>query len=438
MGFCKPVVPMSPGSLHVDLGRLPGWLSSLLNSNRFVLGMGLIFAIVLPEAIHQQVSSWGPWFSLRSPGHDSSLVAAIAAIVISHVASQRMGDLPLISARTLILPTFLMAFGAALLFLLLFNFAYDIYHLWSALALSLVWYYTIALCHSRLLSPVVGLYGLVADDLDELPRNIKWRIIYPHEQHRGLAAVVIDPHATLDVEGAQFITQLVLDGVPVYHRAHIEEGLSGRVRFSSHAENNFGALLPSLLYLRAKRSFDLLGVIPLLFLMIPVLVIAALAIKLEDGGPILFSQARRGYRGVPFQCFKLRTMRVDMSGPAFTRDGDQRITRCGRLLRKWRIDEIPQLWNIVTGEMSWIGPRPEAIELAELYAANIPFYDYRHALRPGISGWAAVHQGNVAMIDAARLKLEYDFFYIKYFSFWLDSLIVLKTLATVVSGSGSR
>jgi lipopolysaccharide/colanic/teichoic acid biosynthesis glycosyltransferase len=131
-------------------------------------------------------------------------------------------------------------------------------------------------------------------------------------------------------------------------------------------------------------------------------------------------------------------MRVDMSGPAFTRDGDQRITRCGRLLRKWRIDEIPQLWNIVTGEMSWIGPRPEAIELAELYAANIPFYDYRHALRPGISGWAAVHQGNVAMIDAARLKLEYDFFYIKYFSFWLDSLIVLKTLATVVSGSGSR
>jgi lipopolysaccharide/colanic/teichoic acid biosynthesis glycosyltransferase len=131
-------------------------------------------------------------------------------------------------------------------------------------------------------------------------------------------------------------------------------------------------------------------------------------------------------------------MRQDRAGPSFTLEDDPRITRLGRLLRKWRIDELPQIVNVLRGDMSWIGPRPEALDLARRYAASVPFYDYRHAVRPGITGWAAVHQGNVGDVDAARVKLEYDFYYIRHFSPSLDFLIVLKTLRTIVSGFGSR
>jgi lipopolysaccharide/colanic/teichoic acid biosynthesis glycosyltransferase len=120
-------------------------------------------------------------------------------------------------------------------------------------------------------------------------------------------------------------------------------------------------------------------------------------------------------------------------GDAYTQPNDDRITRVGRVLREYRIDELPQIINIVRGEMSWIGPRPEAVSLAEWYEREVPFYVYRHVVRPGISGWAQVHQGNVGAVDAARLKLEYDFFYIKNYSFWLDIVIVLRDPADDVT-----
>jgi lipopolysaccharide/colanic/teichoic acid biosynthesis glycosyltransferase len=133
-------------------------------------------------------------------------------------------------------------------------------------------------------------------------------------------------------------------------------------------------------------------------------------------------------------------MRTDAAGTGshFTEENDPRITRVGRFIRKYRIDELPQIWNIIRGDMSWIGPRPEAKELAEWYATEIPFYIYRHAVRPGISGWAQVNQGNVAKVDAATVKLQYDFFYIKNFSPWLDLLIFVRTLRTIATGFGSR
>ena len=122
----------------------------------------------------------------------------------------------------------------------------------------------------------------------------------------------------------------------------------------------------------------------------------------------------------------------------YTVDHDPRITRIGRLIRKYRIDELPQIFNILRGEMSWIGPRPEAVDLAEWYERDIPFYAYRHAVRPGITGWAQTNQGNVAEIDAATAKLHYDFYYIKHFSPSLDLLIALKTIKTILTGFGSR
>jgi lipopolysaccharide/colanic/teichoic acid biosynthesis glycosyltransferase len=132
-------------------------------------------------------------------------------------------------------------------------------------------------------------------------------------------------------------------------------------------------------------------------------------------------------------------MRCDSDGGRpFTTVDDPRITPVGRLLRRYRIDELPQVINILRGEMSWIGPRPEAIELAEWYESRIPFYIYRHIVRPGITGWAQVHQGNVAEIKAATGKLHYDFYYIKKFSPWLDLLIAAKTVQILLTGHGAR
>jgi len=151
-----------------------------------------------------------------------------------------------------------------------------------------------------------------------------------------------------------------------------------------------------------------------------------------------------GYRGKPFTMYKFRTMDArfdresDPRHAAMTLDGDNRVTRPGRFLRRYRIDELPQIINIFKGEMSWIGPRPEAVALSKWYEAELPFYRYRHIVRPGITGWAQVKQGHVAAVDEVQYKLHYDFYYIKNFSFWLDLLIIAGTIRTIFNGFGAR
>jgi len=157
---------------------------------------------------------------------------------------------------------------------------------------------------------------------------------------------------------------------------------------------------------------------------------------------VLFRQSRIGVGGKAFSIIKLRTMKhataVEDVQAAYTQEADPRITRIGRFLRRRRIDELPQVINILRGEMSWIGPRPEAIQLSQWYEREVSFYIYRHIVRPGISGWAQVNQGNVAAFHAAREKLEYDFFYIKHFSFWIDLIIFVKSVRTILTCSGAR
>jgi lipopolysaccharide/colanic/teichoic acid biosynthesis glycosyltransferase len=117
---------------------------------------------------------------------------------------------------------------------------------------------------------------------------------------------------------------------------------------------------------------------------------------------------------------------------------DQRITRVGRFIRRTRIDELPQIINIIRGEMSWIGPRPETLRLSEWYESEIHFYRYRHIVRPGITGWAQVNQGHVTSVEDVREKLEFDFYYVKHFTLWTDLLILVKTVIVVLTGHGSK
>jgi lipopolysaccharide/colanic/teichoic acid biosynthesis glycosyltransferase len=180
----------------------------------------------------------------------------------------------------------------------------------------------------------------------------------------------------------------------------------------------------------------------LLPLALLVMAVVAVAIRLDSNGPALFRQKRVGHAGKPIIIYKFRTMRTvdieDERRAAMTDDADDRITRVGRILRTLRLDELPQIFNILKWEMSWIGPRPEAEVLSRWYTSEIPFYRYRHVVKPGISGWAQVNQGHVAAVEDVYLKLHYDFYYIKYFSPWLDVLIVFRTIKTMLTGWGAR
>ena len=414
------------------------WLERVLGGNRYILGLALLVGAILPDAVAQEWSGLAALFNVVPREAGPSMIMVTLAICAGHVSLARLGVLPLVSARSLILPTFLATFGTAALVAVAAGIPLSTYGLVSGFVLTTIFYLAISILRGRYLRPRIAMIGMPSTFFEQLPGNVDWEILLEPRLTRRVSAVAIDPHADLGLEWSRFITGLVLIGVPVYHRAKIEEGLSGRVRFSSHADNDFGALLPSLAYLKVKRLIDIAGCVVLLPLFVPMIAVAAALIRMESSGPAIFRQVRMGHRGEPFTCFKLRTMRSNAGGPSYTLEGDNRITRLGRYLRKWRIDELPQIFNVLRGEMSWIGPRPEALDLALRYAESVPFYDYRHAVRPGVSGWAAVHQGNVGDVDAAAVKLEYDFYYIRNFSPSLDFLIVLKTVQTIWSGFGSR
>ena len=187
-----------------------------------------------------------------------------------------------------------------------------------------------------------------------------------------------------------------------------------------------------------KRMADLMVSAFLLLVTAPLIAVAALLIWLEDGGPIVYSQKRTGWLGRPFTVLKLRTMTVQLAdAPAeWTQVGDQRITPVGGLLRRLRLDELPQLLNVLNGEMSLIGPRPERPELEHQLESSIPHYRKRHWMRPGLSGWAQVCAPYASSIEDSELKLSYDLYYLRNFSTWLDLIILFRTIKTVLKAGG--
>jgi len=189
-----------------------------------------------------------------------------------------------------------------------------------------------------------------------------------------------------------------------------------------------------------KRLCDIALSSVLLVTCSPLMVVIAGVVWLRSGRPILFRQVRVGREGELFTAYKFRTMRVDAANAVtqdiYTRENDARITRVGRRLRKLRLDELPQLWNVLRGDMSLIGPRAEWIKCAERYEQKIPFYHFRHLVKPGITGWAQVNYPYGESDEDAIEKLKYDLYYIRHYSLKLDAMIVLKTVHTVLFGKG--
>jgi exopolysaccharide biosynthesis polyprenyl glycosylphosphotransferase len=239
---------------------------------------------------------------------------------------------------------------------------------------------------------------------------------------------------------------LRLQGVPVWNLPRLFSEFAERLparyldeRWLATAEG-FGSLNATSFQV-IKRLVDISLAFVGLVVNIPLLALAALLVKLQDGGRVFYSQERVGKGGKIFRIHKLRTM-VDgaegASGPVWASPDDPRVTGVGHWLRKLRIDEIPQMWNVLRGEMSFVGPRPERLVFVEALQEKFPVYSLRHLMRPGITGWAQVRCPYAASEDDALLKLEYDLYYLQNASLLFDLRIILKTVSTVVSGGGSR
>lgn len=263
----------------------------------------------------------------------------------------------------------------------------------------------------------------------------------PELPQTPVQAVVADLHCPdLSANWQRFLAACTLDGIPVYNIRQIEESLTGRVKIRHLYENDLGSLLPPAGYMLVKRLLDILCVLAALPFALPLMLLTAIAIRLESAGSVLFVQNRVGQGGREFKIYKFRSMRTDseQNGAQLAQVGDSRITRVGSFIRKTRLDELPQFFNILKGDMSLIGPRPEQKVFVEQFEKSIPFYQYRHIVKPGLSGWAQVTQGYAGNTDETQVKIEHDFYYIKHFSFSLDVLIIFKTVKIILTGFGAR
>jgi sugar transferase (PEP-CTERM system associated) len=290
----------------------------------------------------------------------------------------------------------------------------------------------------------VKVVGWTGDIDGQLTRDSVASHLVGLAQEKGVHRVIVamtDRRGTLPVEE---LLALRLAGVKVEEATSWLEKITGRIEVEQlypswliftdgFRFSNFHRIVRRILNFTAAL-FGVLATLPLLPLI-------ALAVRLDSAGPVLYRQRRVGRGGKTFNCYKFRTMRSDAeadTGATWATDDDPRITRVGRFLRSSRLDEIPQLWCVLKGDMHFVGPRPERPEFVEWLSKEIPYYGVRHLVRPGITGWAQVQYKYGNTLEDAREKLQYDLFYIKNASVGLDMLIMFQTIKIVVLGRGAK
>ena len=280
------------------------------------------------------------------------------------------------------------------------------------------------------------------DDRDN--RLVPFSEVIEDIQHGRLAVealILRESNRELEPDVAQKLVQLYFKGLPTYtlelfHQIYWRKIPIYRLNQTWLFQEGF-QIAREPVFERLKRVGDLVLATVGLILASPLIAAGALAVWLQDRGPCFFAQTRIGRNHVPFRLYKLRTMRPSAAeGARYTQPGDARITTVGRFLRASRLDELPQIWNVLRGDMSLIGPRAEWDKLVEEYEREIPCYYFRHLVKPGITGWAQVNYPYGANLKDTVRKLEYDLYYIRHFSFTLDASIVLKTIHVMLFGKG--
>lgn len=433
----------APSSGQMALQELPrGVVPHPAERLRYQLLFVLVFALLIPAGLAQLIFNEEP---LKTVPSQISLGASFMAALCALIARRQMSVVPGVMRAGADLPSLIFFYAVAFIIVLSLRLEYSRVILISGFVSCALGQFLL-LIKGR--SVARGHFWLVPLGNIDRVRNIPdmaWEELktptLPPTSQRGIVA---DLRHDLPPEWERMLAAAVLAGAPVYHFKQLEESLTGRVDIEHLSENTLGSLSPDGSYLALKRGVDFLVSLALLPVLLPFFGLVALLIKLDSPGPVFFRQERVGQRGQSFRVIKFRTMRTqaepsqDAVSQAITRDGDDRITAVGKYLRRLRIDELPQVFNVLMGQMSWIGPRPEAKSLSAWYDESLPFYSYRHIVKPGITGWAQVNQGHVADLNEVHEKLRYDFYYIKHFSIWLDLSILARTIRVIFDGFGSK
>jgi lipopolysaccharide/colanic/teichoic acid biosynthesis glycosyltransferase len=410
------------------------------NRVRVQLAGGIIFAAVLPMAGLALLLEESPSVALIQ----QTTIGILFGITVGYYFLKNITIFPGMRVNYYVVPSFLVSYGIVLACFFFLRLEYSRPAFLSSFGLCLTWFYLVYMLAQRQLDVRIGVvpFGEVAA-LREIG-GIHWDWLTEPELDGPYDALVADLRSDIPDRWEAFIAECAIKGVAVFHVKQLRESITGRVEIEHLSENSFGSLVPFMAYLKIKRLADFLLAAAAGAALLPFLLLIALLVRLDSPGPALFRQERMGYRGRTFRVAKFRTMGhpagqtdLDRDG-AMTKEDDPRVTKLGRFLRRTRIDELPQILNILKGEMSWIGPRPEAVVLSRWYEGELPFYRYRHIVPPGITGWAQVNQGHVSDLDQVNHKLHYDFYYITNFSPWLDILILIRTAHTVLTGFGSR
>jgi lipopolysaccharide/colanic/teichoic acid biosynthesis glycosyltransferase len=401
--------------------------------------LGLIVCIVLPILVYAQST---PFIGGSVGVAELTILATAVAYIVVTYCGSRLEAFPgasLMEQATYVAPIVVVCFGTIGIILLAFRFEYSRVQFFGSGFLVFAWMLGAAHVRTRLFTRS---YAVVpAASLATMPsmKSCVWLDFRGAvERSVRLDGIVTDLSNGLSERELSELARAAIAGIPVLDRRHIVESLTGRTPLSGLSPNEFGALLPSRQYVAFRRALELLCTIIALPLLLPVMMILAAITRFDSPGPIFYTQVRVGRQGRTFRMVKFRTMLHGAKGPSFTMADDPRITRFGAFLRRYRLDELPQVLNVLKGEMSWVGPRPEALVLGRGYARDIPHFELRGIVPPGVTGWAQINQGYAHDPDGMRAKLEYDLYYLKHCSLWLDLVIILRTLSVVLRGAGAR
>jgi exopolysaccharide biosynthesis polyprenyl glycosylphosphotransferase len=287
----------------------------------------------------------------------------------------------------------------------------------------------------------------LADDLADSPHaNVVWVVDPKFDGSLELperdVTMAVDLRVVLSERVAQFVSSCDVAGYNVRAFSALYEEHTGRVPLVHLAEGweISVPLLEVAAWLPGKRVIDTVLTFVTAPLWVPLSILIGLYLKIADGGPVMFRQRRIGIGGQPFTMYKFRTMTEDAEdgGPRFAVEGDERVIRGGHFLRRSRLDELPQLWNVLKGDMSLVGPRAEQVPFVRAFRRKIPFYEHRHLVRPGVTGWAQVNYGYADDQADTIEKLTYDLYYIKHMSPLMDVRVLWRSIWTVLSGAGAR
>ncbi|CAN5828660.1 sugar transferase [soil metagenome] len=400
--------------------------------------VGFVFCVVLPIPIY----ATGEPFAAGLGGAEFTIIASAIGYSVVWYCGRRLDAFPRAGLQGnigYVAPVAVLTYALIAVILLLMRTDYSRIQFFGSGLLTMVWMASVSQVRARYL---VRSYAVIPRaSIAELPilSTCRWLDFDEVQTHRTrVDAIVADLGADLDERQLDALAAAALAGVPVLDRRYMVETVTGRIPLGGLTPNEFGSLLPSRQYLVVRRLVELAFTVLLLPVLVPLLLVVAAIVRLDSPGPVFFVQTRIGRRSRPFRMIKFRTMVHGAGGPSFTSTVDPRITRVGAFMRQCRLDEVPQLFNVLRGEMSWVGPRPEAASLEKGYVRDIQHFALRGIVRPGVTGWAQINQGYAHAPDEMRSKLEYDLYYLKHCSLWLDIVIVLRTFAVVFRGTVAR